>query len=185
MTLTDQVQVISSVVQAISAVLLTVVTIVYVVITQRILQVPHQSLIKPIGKDYEKEDWTIKIHNFGPGMAVNVEVKTILSNSNYEANLTGVELYRTERLVVADGNHELAASQDGYYYFNSNEFIRFLAYPLVIQWETITGKKKKTVSWLYTGGPREDYFLKLDFRKRVKLEIRLWKLYFRTLYGYK
>ena len=182
MNVTEQVQVISSVVQAISSVVLIVVTAVYVVITQRILQVPNQSFMKPIEKDREKEDWWIKVHNFGPGMAINVNVKTILSNSNCAEELTGKKLHQTEHLVVADGSQELASSQDGYYYFDSHEFSHFLTYPLILQWETITGKKKKTVWWLYSGGQRGDYFIKVGFRERFTLGIKICKLYHKSLY---
>jgi len=60
MNVTEQIQVISSVVQAISSVILIVVTAVYVVITQRILQVPNQSFMKPIEKRSRKRGLVYK-----------------------------------------------------------------------------------------------------------------------------
>lgn len=172
---------VTELIQVISSVVLTVVTAVYVVITHRILQVPNQSFMRPIDIDQERANWTIKVHNFGPGMALNINVKTILSNSNCPQELTREELQQTEHLVVAVGNWELESSQDGYYCFNSYEFTRFLAYPIIIQWETITGKKKKTVWWLYSGGQQGDLFIKVGFRRRFTLTIIIFKLHLKKL----
>jgi len=182
MNVTEQIQAISSAVQAVSSVVLIIVTAVYVVITQRILQVPNQSFMKPVGLEHGRDNWTIKVHNFGPGMALNVNVKTVLSNSNSAEELTKEELHRTEHLVVAHGNQELAPSQDRYYQFDSHEFSHFLAYPLIIQWETITGKKQKTVWWLYSGGQRGDFFIKVGLRGRLTLATKICKLYLKRPY---
>jgi len=159
--------------------LLTVVTVVYVIITNKILQVPNQSIIRPTPKN--NDDWIINIKNYGPGMAINIKVKTILSNSNYGEILTREQIDRTEHIITAKGNQELLASNEGSYSFNSQEFRYLLAYPLIIEWQTITGRKNKTVSWLYSGDQDGDYFIKVGLQKRIKLEIKIWKIYLSSI----
>lgn len=66
-------------VQAVATVILVGVTVAYVFITRNLAHAPHMAYIRPIDiKPNAGSFWEIKMHNYGPGVATGIRIKTIV-----------------------------------------------------------------------------------------------------------
>ncbi|NGZ77708.1 hypothetical protein [Saccharibacillus alkalitolerans] len=119
-----------------------VVTIIYVVATWRLVHSPYKSFIKPANVQVGKHMniWFFTLENYGPGVAVNVEVKTKQEITiRKESNKREVFIY--EKVVKLNGLTEIAINER-----KSYQLIGVPKSPIevYITWSSITGKHYKS-----------------------------------------
>lgn len=131
-------------IQALATVVLVVLTAVYIRFTSVLAHVPFYTLVMPckIRVDKDRLGWQIALYNTGPGMALNVKLITIAATSQIQDLKKEGYYWLVEDWCTADGPYAI----------NPNEQKEFLIKylldfdkPFFIQWETQTGKKKKSV----------------------------------------
>jgi hypothetical protein len=132
-------------IQSSAAIVLVIVTIIYVIITHRILHSTYRAYLKPTEVSLDETNWKIIVRNFGPGLATNVEVKTIITTSwkfspNSRSNKEPL-IFITKELLRADGPFEIESYKDGEFSFIN---LPSFEYPFLISWRTITGGKQKS-----------------------------------------
>jgi hypothetical protein len=119
-------------------------TIIYVRATFRLVHIPYKSFIKPVGINTgNNSNFFLKIHNFGPGLAVDVKIIGFINKSiNRESNPRDGFTYK--QIYIASGNSEIESNKDTAYLF---PFFLCFNEPFIVKWRSITGKSYRTV-WL-------------------------------------
>lgn len=150
------------------------VTIVYVRATQKLVHLPYKSLIIP---RYEKardrlDTMKIVFFNSGPGVAMNIKISTrIIVSSNYE---TKVHNLNKNISTYANGAYEMKALAEET--FTIRGFSVF-DYPIVVEWESISGKKYNS-SWIGVKGPyHQTIFKRLNIVERFTHRLKIaWEV---------
>jgi hypothetical protein len=160
-------------VQAASSLLIATVTIVYVVLTYKLLHAQHKAYLAPISIDItEAGGWVLKIKNFGPGLAKNLQVRAIAQNFISFDPLKKGTVWVDSEACPAEGSYILMPNTEENYIFNK-ALISFDD-PFYITWKSITEKTQKT-SWLIKV-KRNSKITPLDFYSSVKLKIRWYRI---------
>ena len=170
------IQSLSPLIQAICSFFLFLITIKYVVATSKMVHLPYKTYVKPIQVGLENNsltNWWFEVKNYGPGLAINVRVYTIM-NSNYKY-LKDLTFLMESKKILGKGSTELQPGQEEKFRFEG--LISFKD-PVIITWESITGKRFRSY-WKVTirNGERIKAY---GFSRKLSFWItRLW-LYCRS-----
>lgn len=153
-------------IQSIATTVLVIVTIFYVTFTYRMLYIQHRAYLKPTGFSIDDGNLKIKIWNFGPGLATNVEVKTVvLKKQEIAETATKKPLYfNTMDFPIAKGPFEVEKQTEALYSFDG---LILFTYPFFISWRTITGGRQETVWRIFVEDNKivpQNIFSKLKFK---------------------
>lgn len=153
-------------------------TIVYVRATQKLVQLPYKSFVKPthikIGNSLEI--WFIKVKNFGPGLALNIRLSTaVTSITRFEDK----SVCSKRQLAMAEGPTEIQPGSEGSFLVTGFEVFDD---PVYICWESITGKKYRSAWRAY--GKRRQIIVPANIYIRVKYGIKVVCLFFKLPYSY-
>lgn len=167
------IQTISIAVQAGASIVLLIITIIYVVLTHKLLHAPHKAFLRPILIKPETEGWTLRVRNFGPGIAINLQIRTVLLKNLQLDPFPKQSLmaWSDNRLLPAHGPFQLMPNEEADYHFD--DWISFED-PFYITWKSIIGKKFKT-SWLIHAGKvlgQEDKYVPLKFFPSLSWKIK-------------
>jgi hypothetical protein len=135
-----------------------------VIVTINLIHAPHRAFIRPISIRYDesKNEWKIKLKNYGPGVALDINVKN--------EELTGLIPMRGNRkkvwielnILTGSGPYQLQPDQESEYSTGKSGLLTgVLKYPYFIKWRTITNKKQKS-SWIFIKDA-EEKFIPLRF----------------------
>lgn len=158
-------------IQSIATTVLVIVTIFYVTFTYRMLYIQHRAYLKPTGFSIDDGNLKIKIWNFGPGLATNVEVKTVVLKKQEIAETAAKKplYFNTMDFPIAKGPFEVEKQTEALYSFDG---LILFTYPFFISWRSITGGKQKTVWRTYV---KDDKIVPLNFYSRLRF--KLWWLF--------
>lgn len=136
----DRIQAIAAAVQAGCSLLLFLVTCWYVRLTNSLVHAPHVSYLRPT-EARSKEDFTrsVTVHNFGPGLAVEVRVRSRVLKTLESDPLdpTGRRAFTTTDISDAEGPHEIPANTDATYVLpHRPEWDA----PIFVAWSSPTGR---------------------------------------------
>lgn len=142
-------------------------TVIYVVLTSKLIHASHAAHLRPVSVNTKDRSWIIKIQNFGPGIATNVKVETVVLTDfvfdpSQPQSLMGWE-YTDKK--IANGPFEISPYNEAVYEF---KYLMSFKDPFFISWRTVTGKKQKNAWFININ--RNDQVLPL---KTVD-----WKNYF-------
>ena len=153
-------------IQSIATSVLVIVTILYVIFTYRMLHVQYKAYLKPTGSTIDDGNIKIKIWNFGPGLATNVKVKTVVLKTQEIAETAANKplYFNTMDFPIAKGPFEVEKQTEALYSFDG--LIPF-TYPFFISWRTITGGRQETVWRIFVEDNKivpQNIFSKLKFK---------------------
>jgi hypothetical protein len=120
----------------------------------------HRTYLKPTVIKFEMSRISIIIKNIGPGIALNISLKSELLKNPLLEEKKGKEVFERK---VAEGSFELKPNEEKEYYFDQG-FTSDLKHPITICWRSVTGEKQKS-KWIYSGKGRNEFILLGFFRK--------------------
>jgi hypothetical protein len=169
------VQALSSLVQALSSFLLLIVTIVYVALTYRLIHAGHRSHVQVISFTIRENKWALRLKNYGPALAKNLRVKTVVQKSVglYSSPSGQLMEWIDDSFLAGDGPFVLEPDQEADYYFELHTIT--FDDPFYITWRSVTGEAQKT-KWLMkvNFGSRHE-IIPLSFLRSVKWSMgRMW-----------
>lgn len=162
----------SASIQALSSVILIVVTAFYVVLTYKLLHTPHKAFLIILSIKSDNKGWILKIKNLGPGLAKNLQIKTVVQKILDFDPIKKGTVWLENTLSPASGPFQLMPNEEGEYCFGPN-WISFDD-PFYITWQSINGKKQKT-AWL-DSDVRRGSFIPLNFEAAIKWKIKWYKI---------
>ncbi len=171
-------------IQAISSIILLIVTIMYVKATYRMIHSSQESHIRPVQFKYENGQNILFIKNFGPGIAINVQVfaepSEVLDNDestqliylNEALNIL-YNVFRDNFVKAKANSFEIVPNDCTEFIFkhkiNTNS-------PVLLSWETVTGEKKHKLIRLKIDNDGKINILKVNkygIRKSKNLLLKL------------
>jgi len=164
----DSMQVFSAILQSISAVLLFIVTVIYVRLTYKMVHEPFKAIVKPMRWDISEAnsiEKTIKVKNYGPGMAINLKMKALSFGEIIKLSNKPI----CERVFIeSEGDAEVVKDGIANMVFKARLVPRV---PIQITWETTTGKK--SMSYYIINRITTSEFIELRGFKRL-IYWRIW-----------
>jgi hypothetical protein len=129
-------------------------TVIYVILTSKLVHSSHAAHLRPVSVNTKDRSWLIKIQNFGPGIATNVKVETVVMTDfvfdpTQPQSLMGWE---TRDIKIANGPFEIQPNVEAVYEF---KYLMSFKEPFFISWKTVTGKKLKN-AWLIKIGHNDE-----------------------------
>lgn len=152
-------------------------TIVYVRATQKLVQLPYKSFVKPthikIGNSLDI--WFIRVKNFGPGLAINIRLTAaVTSITRFEDK----SIWTKRQLALAEGPTEIQPDSESSFLLTGFEVFDD---PVYICWESITGKEYRS-SWRVYGKRRQN-IVPANIYFRAKYKIKLILIYLKLPYS--
>lgn len=121
---------------------------------------PFKTFLRPVRfKSNSEFQPTIHLLNIGPGIAFNVSVKMLHYKSIEQDPLTNNKLWYDDSFIFAVGPQEIKQDVEGRYTFTDNCLLPH--YPILIEWNTITGKTMKSY-WKYGRTYSSEVFTRLN-----------------------
>lgn len=159
-------------IQAISTVVTGTLALVAYNLSRKAYHAPFRTYLRPIkvGTNDSRE-FTVTVHNTGPGIAFNVNVygfyKKIIppvvdSMVEYQSLITN-----------AAGAQDVKQGTDESYSFSEESVL--LDDPIIISWESVTGKKYRTY-WIYDKHLSGEYYAQLNWRSALRLRMKYFNI---------
>ncbi|SFS76072.1 hypothetical protein [Paenibacillus sp. 453mf] len=153
-------------IQAIFGVLTGLLALITYSLSRKVYHGPSLTFLRPIKlKSNNEHQVEIILFNAGPGIAFNVNVKSLYIKRR---TTVGNMLFYDDGYTRTIGEPELQSNSQGNYTFETH--LLQLQAPFIITWETVTGKKLKSY-WRYGNVLNE-----IDFYKLSRWGIFLFKL---------
>lgn len=155
--------------QAVSAIATGGLALVTYTLSRGMYHAPYRTFLRPT-KVKSSSDYSVEVHllNIGPGIAYNVTISSLCYKNLKIDPLVPNKTWYEEYYLQAKGPEEIKQDQTLVYEFEESTL--FLTEPIIINWETITGKKVK-MYWKYSRAYKETYFSRLS-----QFEIIIFKL---------
>lgn len=165
-------------IQATSAILLLIVTYLYVRLTSKLVHTVHESFLRPtFVKAKDINSWIFTIRNFGPGLALDVqligvcltELSPILTGRNFP-----MRWWEKYNRVSAHGSSEIPPGKEIEFSFAYP--MDFERHPVCLCWRSVTGRAKRCYWEVSIGGDTgEKRFIPLTHWNLLKFWIKWGK----------
>jgi hypothetical protein len=163
----------SPLITAIATVVLCIITGIYIYSTRWLYHSPHRAFLRPTKINTKDHGWVFVLRNFGPGLALNVQVRTVaVTKSEPIRSVNGASpLWIIQQdFVSGTGPFEIQKGQEAEYYFP--QYSIGFEYPVFVCWKSITGKTQRTF-WIVPPDLQLKIF-SLTLRERIRYWLR-WR----------
>ncbi|MNK90515.1 hypothetical protein D3C87_1105720 [compost metagenome] len=167
-------------IQAVATLVTLFVAIITYSLSRKMYHTPFKTFIRPYKlRSQDPEHLLITLKNAGPGIAFNLNVKTLhfkgMINDPINPNL----IWKEDGYTFAEGPNEVVPNSDFMFEFEYKGIT--LSDPFIISWESISGKRNVSY-WKYGRNNREQRFTLMNRRQVLNYKIHRLVLWIITPY---